>query len=132
MSETRSGRKYEIFKFVQRYSTGAKAGRALAHGAADVATFGLWDVVGTPTEAIFSGDEMAYEVSYDQDNKVDEVTTLRNKIMEICSAAATGSILRFCCQQALLGSSSIEQATRRDTVPRIRPNYSSHDCDSSF
>jgi hypothetical protein len=37
----------------------------------------LWDVVGTPTEAIFSGDEMAYEVSYDQDNKVYEVTTLK-------------------------------------------------------
>jgi hypothetical protein len=77
VSETRSGKKYEIFKFVQGYSTGAKAGRALVHGAADVATFGLWEVVGTPTEAIFSGDEMAYEVSYDQDNKVDEVTTLK-------------------------------------------------------
>jgi hypothetical protein len=77
VSETRSGRKYEIFKFVQGYSTGAKAGRALVHGAADVATFGLWEVVGTPAEAIFSGDEMAYEVSYDQDNKVDEVTTLK-------------------------------------------------------
>jgi hypothetical protein len=37
---------------------GAKAGRALVHGAADVATFGLWDVVGTPTGAIFSGDEI--------------------------------------------------------------------------
>ncbi len=48
VSETRSGRKYEIFKFVQGYSTGAKAGRALVHGAADVATFGLWEVVGTP------------------------------------------------------------------------------------
>lgn len=77
VSEMRSGRKYEIFKFVQGYSTEAKAGRALVHGAADVATFGLWEVVGTPAEAIFSGDEMAYEVSYDQDNKVDEVTTLK-------------------------------------------------------
>jgi hypothetical protein len=77
VSETRSGKKYEIFKFVQGYSTGAKAGRALVHGAADVATFGLWEVVGTPAEAIFSGDEMAYEVSHDQDNKVDEVTTLK-------------------------------------------------------
>lgn len=56
VSETRSGRKYEIFKFVQGYSTGAKAGRALVHGAADVATFGLWEVLGTPAEAIFSGD----------------------------------------------------------------------------
>ncbi len=51
VSETQSGRKYEIFKFVQGYSTGEKAGRALVHGAADVATFGLWEVVRTPTEA---------------------------------------------------------------------------------
>jgi hypothetical protein len=34
-------------------------------------------VVDTPAEAIFRGYEMAYEVSYDQNNKVDEVTTLK-------------------------------------------------------
>ena len=40
-SEVRNGKKYEVFKFVQGYSTGAKAGRALFHGAADVMTLGL-------------------------------------------------------------------------------------------
>jgi hypothetical protein len=77
VSETRDGRKYEVFKFVQGYSTGAKAGRALFHGAADVVTLGLWEVVGTPAEAVFSGDEMAYQVSYDKDDRVDQVTVLK-------------------------------------------------------
>lgn len=77
-SEIRNGRKYEIFKFVQGYSTGVKAGRALFHGAADVMTFGLWEVVGTPAEAVFSGDEMAFEVSYDRNNRIDQVTTIKN------------------------------------------------------
>jgi hypothetical protein len=76
-SETRKGRKYEIFKFVQGYSTGVKAGRALFHGAADVMTLGMWEVVGTPAEAIFSGDEMAFEVSYDRNNRIDQVTTIK-------------------------------------------------------
>lgn len=77
VSETRDGKKHEIFKFIQGYSMGAKAGRALFHGAADVMTLGLWEVVGTPTEAVFSGDEMAYEVSYDQDDRIDQVIALK-------------------------------------------------------
>ena len=67
----------EVFRFIQGYSTGAKAGRALFHGAADVVTLGLWEVVGTPAEAVFSGDEMAYQVSYDKDDRVDQVTALK-------------------------------------------------------
>jgi hypothetical protein len=79
VTETRGGKKYEIFKFVQGYSTGVKAGRALFHGAADVLTLGLWEVVGTPTEAIFRGDEMAFEVSYDDYDQIDQVTVLKKK-----------------------------------------------------
>ena len=79
VSEERNGKKYEIFKFVQGYSAGAKAGRAVFHGAADVFTLGLWEIVGTPTEGVFSGDEMAYEVSYDKDDRVDSVVILTRK-----------------------------------------------------
>lgn len=79
VSEERDGKKYEIFKFVQGYSSGAKAGRAVFHGAADVFTLGLWEVVGTPTEGVFDGNEMAYEVSYDKDNKIDGITLLAKK-----------------------------------------------------
>ncbi len=77
VAETRNGKKYEIFKFVNGYSAGAKAGRAVFHGAADVLTLGLWEVVATPTEGIFSGDEMAFQVRYDRDDRVDEVVALK-------------------------------------------------------
>jgi len=77
ISENRDGKKYDIFKFVQGYSTGAKAERAVFHGAADVLTIGLWEVVGTPTEAVFDGDDMAFEVSYDETNRIDNVFVLK-------------------------------------------------------
>jgi len=77
-SETNGdGDKCEIFKFVQGYSTGAKVGRAMGHGVADVFTLGLWEVVGTPTEGAFSGDEKCYEVVYDGNNRVKQVTAVK-------------------------------------------------------
>ena len=79
VTEVRNGRQHEVFRFVQGYSTAARTGRALLHGVADVATFFLWEVVGTPGEAIFSGDEMAYDVTYDKDDVVDQVTVLKNE-----------------------------------------------------
>lgn len=79
VSEERDGKKYEIFKFTQGYSKGVKAGRALFHGTADVFTLGLWEILGTPTEIIFNGKKMAYEVSYDKENKVDNVKVLTRK-----------------------------------------------------
>ena len=39
-------------------------------------TLGLWEVVGTPTEAIFTGEKVAYEVTYDTSDKVEKVVTL--------------------------------------------------------
>ena len=41
-----NGCNIEIYRFTQGYSQGAKAGRAVFHGAADVLTLGLWEVVG--------------------------------------------------------------------------------------
>jgi hypothetical protein len=79
VTEVRNGRQHEVFRFIQGYSTAARTGRALLHGVADVATFFLWEVVGTPGEAIFSGDEMAYDVTYDKDDVVDQVTVLKMK-----------------------------------------------------
>ena len=79
-TETKNGRTYEIFKFVNGYSAGAKAGRAVFHGAADVVTLGLWEVVGTPTEGVFfTGDEMVFRVRYDKDDRIDEVVALKRK-----------------------------------------------------
>ena len=73
------GNKEDVFQFRQGYGTGVKATRALIHGVADVLTLGLWEVVGTPTEAIFSGKAMAIKVAYDKDDKVKDVTYLKGK-----------------------------------------------------
>lgn len=77
VAEEKEGKKYEIYKFVDGYSTGAKAGRAVFHGAADLVTLGLWEIVATPTEGAFSGDEMVYRVRYDANENVDEVAALK-------------------------------------------------------
>jgi outer membrane protein assembly factor BamE (lipoprotein component of BamABCDE complex) len=75
-TETRNGKKYEIYRFTQGYSGGAKAGRAVGHAVADVLTLGLWEVVGTPVESINDGELTAYEVSYDSSDKIDQVVLL--------------------------------------------------------
>ncbi|TXI17339.1 MAG: hypothetical protein E6Q62_09295 [Nitrosomonas sp.] len=77
VSEVRNGRKIEIFKFIQGYSAGAKAGRAVFHGVADVVTLGLWEVIGTPTEGVFSGNEVVFEVSYDENDRIEQVIALK-------------------------------------------------------
>ena len=73
------GKKYEIYSFTQGYSKGAKAGRAVLHGTADVLTLGLWEVVGTPTEGAFDGTKMAYEVRYDSNDLIDQIVLLKSK-----------------------------------------------------
>ena len=79
VSETKDGRRREIFTFKQGYSTATRAGRAVFHGVADVFTLGLWEVVGTPTELVFQGEEMAFDVNYDANDRVDKVTVLQKK-----------------------------------------------------
>lgn len=63
----------EIYRFTQGYSKGAKTGRAVFHGAADVLTLGLWEVVGTPVETIANGDKMTVKVYYDADSYATKV-----------------------------------------------------------
>lgn len=60
----------DVFTFIQGYSRAARAGRALAHGAADVATGMLWEVAGTPAEVVMSGEKLSYEVLYDAHDRV--------------------------------------------------------------
>lgn len=75
-TEEKDGNKVDIFKFVQGYSKGAKVGRAFFHGAADIWTLGLWEVVGTPTEMVADGKETKVEVKYDKENKIIESNVL--------------------------------------------------------
>lgn len=46
-------------------------GRAVVHGAMDVLTFGLWEVVGTPVELVVGQEKHTiYTVRYDTDSKI--------------------------------------------------------------
>lgn len=78
-SSTRDEKRVDLFSFTQGYSKPAKAGRALFHGAADVFTLGLWEVIGTPTEAVFDGTKMSLEVTYDEDDRVESVADLSRR-----------------------------------------------------
>ena len=50
------------------------AGRALGHGALDLLTFGAWEVVGTPVEAM-QGKTYTLTIEYDENQKVKKVIT---------------------------------------------------------
>ena len=77
-SETdQDGNKVDIFKFIQGYSKGVKASRALFHGAADIFTFGLWEVIGTPVESIADGTEVKVQVTYDANDRVLKISELQ-------------------------------------------------------
>ena len=76
-SETKNGKRVDVYAFTQGYSTAARVSRAIGHGAADVFTLGLWEVVGTPTEAAFNGKRVVYEVTYDASDRVENVIVLK-------------------------------------------------------
>ena len=76
-TETKEGKRVEVYSFVQGYSKGARVSRTIGHGTADVFTLGLWEVVGTPTEAVFNGKRVAYEVTYDSSDRIESVVPLK-------------------------------------------------------
>lgn len=79
----RDGMITDVFSFKQGYSKGVKATRALAHGAADVVTGGLWEVVGIPAETLADGTEVQVVVSYDNLENVHAVQVIKGqKVME--------------------------------------------------
>jgi hypothetical protein len=47
------------------------------HGVADVATLGLWEIIGTPVESGFDGNNIAYQITYDQNDNVKTVVQLK-------------------------------------------------------
>ena len=69
-SEQSPDSRTDIFKFHEGSSMGAKVGRAVFHTVADVFTIGLWEVVGTPTEALIKGDQVIVTVTYDANDLV--------------------------------------------------------------
>lgn len=52
------------------------AGRAVAHGAMDFLTLGIWEVVGTPVEAV-QGKRYQMTVSYDAEGRAQQISTIK-------------------------------------------------------
>ena len=71
-----TGRK-DIYKFQHGYHGAVRAGRAVAHGAASIATLGLWEVIGTPLEGYANGSQLSVEVQYDGNDQVAQVVPLK-------------------------------------------------------
>jgi hypothetical protein len=76
-SEQRDGETVDVFTFKQGYRKSTKAARALVHGAADVATFGLWEVVGIPAETLADGTDVQLEVHYTAEQTVSHVDVIK-------------------------------------------------------
>ncbi len=65
-------RRVDVFK-VQR-GNAPSPGRALAHGALSLASLGIWEIVGTPIEAM-QGESFLLTIYYDKNDKITKVTT---------------------------------------------------------
>jgi outer membrane protein assembly factor BamE (lipoprotein component of BamABCDE complex) len=78
----RSGERSDIFTFVDGYHSANKAGRAIFHGAADVMTLGLWELIATPMEGHYSGKKMSVQVTYDKNDRVRKIVHLKTKKKE--------------------------------------------------
>ena len=76
LTETKDNVRNDVFVFVQGYSSTAKASRVAFHGAADVLTFGLWEVLGTPIEIAADGTKVKVQVVYDARDGVDYIQVL--------------------------------------------------------
>ena len=77
--EFADGRAEDVFKFRQGYSKEARVGRAIAHGAADLATGFMWELAGTPIEMIADGTEVKAVVTYDSQSYVESVQILEGE-----------------------------------------------------
>jgi hypothetical protein len=73
---SRDGATVDFYTFTQGYSGLEKGGRAVLHGAADVFTLGLWEIVGTPIEGVANGTKVSVEVTYDRENRVAKVVPI--------------------------------------------------------
>ena len=100
----------DTFVFVQGYSSDSKGGRAVFHTFADVLTAGLWEVIGTPIEAVADGTEVKVQVEYDANEKVQNIIALSgNEALEESLTRLTsplfalGTIMSYVYQAHRLG-----------------------------
>ena len=80
-AETRieNGKKIDLFSFVQGYSKGTRIARVTGHAFGEIATLGLWSLVGTPIEQSYNGTILGYKVQYTVDDLIETSEKLIDK-----------------------------------------------------
>jgi hypothetical protein len=66
------GRRADVYQY--EIGNEPSAGRAIGHGVMDVLTLGIWEIVGTPIEAV-QGETYNATITYDESDKVAEIKT---------------------------------------------------------
>jgi hypothetical protein len=66
------GRRVDTYEY--EIGNEPSAARAIGHGAMDVVTLGLWEVIGTPIEGV-QGERYDAAITYDRDDKVVDLKT---------------------------------------------------------
>jgi hypothetical protein len=69
----------DVFTFKQGYTKTTKATRALVHAGADVATLGLWEIIGIPAETLADGTDVQVEVHYGPQQTVEHVKVIKGE-----------------------------------------------------
>ena len=69
-------KRVDLYSIIQGYSKEARVARAFGHGAADIATSGLWEIAGTSAETKFDGKKISFEVTYDAQDHIERVVRL--------------------------------------------------------
>ena len=67
-----NGQRLDVYEY--EIGNEPSAGRAAAHGVMDILTLGIWEVVGTPIEAI-QGDKYKATIKYDKNDKVIDISS---------------------------------------------------------
>lgn len=70
------GRRMDVYEY--EIGNEKSTGRAAAHAVMDLLTFGLWEIIGTPMEAI-QGDKRILNITYNKDDIVLAINSLVKK-----------------------------------------------------
>jgi hypothetical protein len=73
------GSRTDIYEFYEGSASGWKIGRGVFHLLADVLTFGLWEIVATPTEFAVRGDKVKAEAKFNKEEMLTAYKVLGRK-----------------------------------------------------
>lgn len=73
-SSLQNGNRADIYEY--EIGNEPSAGRAVGHAVMDVLTLGIWEVVGTPIEAV-QGEKYRATIIYDGNDRVNEIKTMK-------------------------------------------------------